>query len=71
MLQPRQGRGRWEVESGRGLKKMRMRCKKMNDMIYDKEMIALKHCKKMNDMIYDKEMIALKHCKKMTWKKIT
>ena len=41
----------------------------MNDMIYDKEMIALKHCKKMNDMIYDKEMIALKHCKKMTWKK--
>jgi hypothetical protein len=34
-------------------------------MIYDKEMIALKHCKKMNDMIYDKEMIALKHCKKM------
>ena len=38
-------------------------------MMYDKEMIALKHCKKMNDMIYDKEMIALKHCKKMTWKK--
>ena len=28
-------------------KKMRMRCKKMNDMKYDKEMIALKHCKKM------------------------
>ena len=43
----------------------------MNDMTYDKEMIAQKHCKKMNDMIYDKEMIALKQCKKMTCKKIT
>jgi len=28
-------------------------CKKMNDMIYDKEMIALKHCKKMNANISD------------------
>ena len=25
----------------------------MNDMIYDKEMIALKHCKKMNANISD------------------